>query len=412
MPSPGDIRAGGASVEIRADTTQLKAGLQQAKAQLNAFQAEGAKGGGFFGGGSFRGMELAEGGIRFAVAMQAARVAIQDVKIFSALIRGDMEGMRKAAEALPLGFGEIVKELSGPLDAFFKKLMPGRSGYVYDKAAAGQARRDRQASIDQEDRGAKALAASRKAVRDATMMPADVIRAEVEEMGLSPAAKAEELRNRLGVLAVKEQKARGTKQDAAEKAFSDAMKETHLETLKAVASEELLIKVRTKAEGAEKDWTPEQIAEATKARLNSFAIVTAAEKQKKATDEAEHLRQQTLTEGGERNLAQLKEREQTLKRIQESVKTPEETLRREKSDLDALRGGLGETAYKRAVLAAVMRYSSGLSSVTTRGAFGGMDAAAMRSAGSVDKVADNTARAAAAAEKALPLLRELGMTFD
>ncbi len=134
VASASGIRAGAAYVEITADDTPMQKRLAQSQARLQQWAAQasgsvsltrGTEGaalggeGGFFRGG-FKGTELLDVGLKFGTAVQGAKAAIKDVQIFSSLFRGDMEGARKAAEELPFGLGQIVKELSGPVDAAMK----------------------------------------------------------------------------------------------------------------------------------------------------------------------------------------------------------------------------------------------------------------------------------------------------
>jgi len=140
MPDASAIRMGGAYVEISADDTPMLRRLRESQARLRPWGAENSgpaltrgteasvlaqsrEGGGFLSGG-FKGMQIAETGLKFATAIAAVKVGIKDVHMFSALFRGDMEGARKAAEELPFGLGEIVKELSGPVDSAMDSPLP------------------------------------------------------------------------------------------------------------------------------------------------------------------------------------------------------------------------------------------------------------------------------------------------
>ena len=165
MAGAGDIRAGGAFVEISATDARFVQALQRSQARLRQWvtdsQAatsrlskgtedqmfgggEGKKG---FLSGGFRGMQLFDTGMKFATAIAAVKIGMKDVAIFAALARGDMDGMRKAAEELPFGLGEIVKQLSGPVDAAFTAIAMRIKGSilgvnlddVYDPAAKAKA---------------------------------------------------------------------------------------------------------------------------------------------------------------------------------------------------------------------------------------------------------------------------------
>ncbi|MBE3096029.1 MAG: hypothetical protein IMZ44_02720, partial [Planctomycetes bacterium] len=170
MVASSGVRAGAAYVEISADDSPMQQRLAASQKRLRqwvaensgpaltrgteaAVMAQGREGGGFLSGG-FKGMQIAETGLKFATAIAAVKVGIKDVQMFSALFQGDMEGARKAAESLPFGLGEIVKELAAGADAAarwvaLRSLGEGLAPGPYDANAAAGAKRIRDESVDQ-----------------------------------------------------------------------------------------------------------------------------------------------------------------------------------------------------------------------------------------------------------------------
>ena len=209
MVASSGVRAGAAYVEISADDSPMQQRLAASKKRLRQWVAEnsgpaltrgteaevmaqGREGGGFMGG-TFRGMDIGGTGMRFAVGVQAARVAIKDAQIFSRLFQGDMEGARKAAESLPFGLGEIVKVLGDGADAAARWVALrslGANIEPYDANAAAAAKRIRDESVDQHTRGLKAVEESQKALQRATMTAREY--AQVEVAGMNLAADATE----------------------------------------------------------------------------------------------------------------------------------------------------------------------------------------------------------------------------
>jgi hypothetical protein len=230
MPDASAIRMGGAYVEISADDAPMLRRLRESQARLRQWVAEnsgpaltrgteasvlaqGREGGGFLSGG-FKGMQIAETGLKFATAIAATKVAIKDVQMFAALFRGDMEGARKAAEELPFGLGEIVKELSGPVDSAMKWLVfriKGITEDVSDRAAAAKAKRDRDEEVKQYNRGLEAIHQVDQALANATMTAQEYAKYEVDGLNLSRQAAEELLAKKLRLLDIDEQQKKWAK---------------------------------------------------------------------------------------------------------------------------------------------------------------------------------------------------------
>ena len=230
VASASGIRAGAAYIEISADDAPMVRRLKESQARLRQWAAEnsgpaltrgteaaalaqGQDTNGFLSGG-FRGQELFSTGLKFATAVGAARAAIADARIFSNLFAGDMEGARKAAEALPFGLGEVVKELGAGADAAARWVALrslGANIEPYDANAAAAAKRIRDESVDQHNRGLKAVEESQKALQRATMSAREYAQVEVAGMNLAADAAEKVLAARLRLIAVDEQKKESAK---------------------------------------------------------------------------------------------------------------------------------------------------------------------------------------------------------
>jgi hypothetical protein len=226
MPDAGAIRMGGAYVEISADDAPMLRRLRESQARLKQWVAEnsgpalnrgteaavlaqGQDTKGFLSGG-FKGMQIAETGLKFATAIAAVKVAIKDVQMFSALFRGDMEGARKAAEELPFGLGEIVKELSGPVDAAMKWFVFRLRGLdtddSADRAAAAKAKRDRDEGVAAWNRYVNAVHSVDRALAQATMSAEEFARYEVDGLRLAQTEAEVLLAKKLRLIQIEQQR--------------------------------------------------------------------------------------------------------------------------------------------------------------------------------------------------------------
>ena len=225
MPDAGAIRMGGAYVEISADDAPMLRRLRESQARLRQWVAEnsgpaltrgseasvlaqGQDTKGFLSGG-FKGMQIAETGLKFATAIAAAKVAIKDVQMFSALFRGDMEGARKAAEALPFGLGEIVKELSGPVDSAMKWFVFRIKGITEDgsdRAAAAKAKRDRDEGVAAWNRYVNAVHSVDRALAQATQTSEEFARYEVDGLRLAQTEAEALLAKKLRLIQIEQQR--------------------------------------------------------------------------------------------------------------------------------------------------------------------------------------------------------------
>ncbi|MBM4019902.1 MAG: hypothetical protein FJ288_16540, partial [Planctomycetes bacterium] len=226
MPDAGAIRMGGAYVEISADDTPMLRRLRESQARLRQWVAEnsgpaltrgteasvlaqGREGGGFLSGG-FKGMQIAETGLKFATAIAATKVAIKDVQMFAALFQGNMEGARKAAEELPFGLGEIVKELSGPVDAaakwFIFRLKGLDTDDSADRAAAARAKRDRDEGVAAWNRYVNAVHSVDRALAQATMSAEEFARYEVDGLRLAQTEADALLAKKLRLIQIEQQR--------------------------------------------------------------------------------------------------------------------------------------------------------------------------------------------------------------
>jgi len=184
----------------------------------------------FFSGG-FRGMQLFDTALKFGTAVMAVRVAIKDVQMFSRLFQGDMEGARKAAEELPFGLGEIVKELSGPVDSAMKSLVFSFRGLSTDdsadRAAAARAKRDRDEGVAAWNRYVNAVGDVDKALAKATMSTREYAKYEVEGLRLAQSDADQLLAKKLQLIAVEEQQKQAAQwrqqREQAQSSINDAM---------------------------------------------------------------------------------------------------------------------------------------------------------------------------------------------
>ena len=224
MVQAGDIRAGGVYFEITADDLPMVRRLAASEGRLRQWVArqnqemaltkgtEGrmmAEGGGGFFAGGLRSQELFGTALKLGSAIAAIRGTLGSVKIISAAFQGDMEGARKATEAMPFGLGAIAKELSGPVDAAAKAVvfrLLRIKGEVENVSAAW--RKEMDESVKQLNRGNAAIQAAETALKKATMTAREYAAAEVAGMNLSAEAAAELLKLKLQLLDADETKKR------------------------------------------------------------------------------------------------------------------------------------------------------------------------------------------------------------
>jgi hypothetical protein len=448
MANPSGIRAGAVYVEITADDSPMQARLAQSQARLKAWVAEnsgsvmtrgteagvlaGAEGGGrgFFSG-TFRSAEMFGGAIRFVGAIQMARVALADVRIFSDLVRGDFEGMRKAAEALPFGLGEVVKQLSGPVDAAFKALLVGNLGDVYDKAAIQKARQDRQEEVDQYNRDLQAVAAAQKRLREtqlSMLSPRERAVAEAEDLGASARAKQQVVAANLAAVALKEEKAAAEEKARAAKEYAGLLTRELDEHAKLTMSEEEYIAYQVRHLGLTEDQQKSILSwrlENLRITKEQKAAEEAAKEAARQAAEAERERNRELQDAYDLSLRRLEATQREAESITRSVETPEERFRREKERLDELREygeesgyGISDETYNRAIrkaledAAAAMPDTVSRATIGVRGTFNALQAAGLGAGGASDRLTSASERTAKNTDKIAKLAEQWGVTFN
>lgn len=400
MADASSIRAGGAHVEISSDDAPMMRNLRQTQGRLRQWVAEnsgamqinrgteGAIGGdskGFLGGG-FRGMELFNTGMRFATAIAAVKVAMKDVAIASAMVRGDWEGMRKAAESLPFGLGEIVKELSGPVDAAFAAIVNRVKGIwesPYSQAAIDKAKRDRVEEAAQHNRFLKAFSPVDDALKKASMSAREYAKAEVDAMNLGTAEAEKLLAAKLRLIDLDESK------DASKKRQAEAERSQHLitqameEHAKLTMTEEQFVAYEVRnlnlaADAAQSlvSWRLENLRVTKEQKKADEDAKKVADDRRKAEREAEEWRRV----GEEAAWEVRQEFSHMAAAIEESVATPEEKLREQLGAIEDLsrRGLFGSPeTRKRAIKQALEEAARAMPDVAARtevrsltGAFG------------------------------------------
>ncbi len=485
MVASSGVRAGAAYVEISADDAPMMRRLKESQARLRqwvadnsgtaltrgteaAGLAQGREGSGFLRGG-FRGMEFAETGLKFATAIAAVKVGIKDVQMFSALFRGDMEGARKAAEELPFGLGQIVKELSGPVDSAAKWLVFRLRGIdtddSADRAAAARAKRDRDEGVAQYNRYVVAVNAAQQAVDRASMSAREYARAEVTGMNLAADQAEKLLALKLRLIEVNEQQQAAAKAKANRERGDDLIGQAMDQYARLTMSERdfLAYEVRhlglaaNQAESllgwrqaildvTEKQRQAEQRGrfdasfaetlrnlqlEAGALRGTFDAIAVEEAKAAKPLDEAMDAGLITFEEYTTR-LEQLKAAMAELRaareadaakkegrQLTESMQTPEEKARAQIGHYrKLLEGGdiTGDT-YNRAVRKALEDAAAAMpetvqKTIGVRGTFNAMEAAGMAAGGVTDRIANATEKTAKNTEKIAQLAADLGVTYS
>jgi hypothetical protein len=379
--------------------------------------AQGREAGGFLGG-TFRGMDIGGTGMRFAVAVQEARVAIKDVQVFAALFQGNMEGARKAAESLPFGLGEIVKELGAGADAAARWVALRSLGVgvkPYDANAAAGAKRIRDESVDQHNRGLKAVEDSQKALQRATMTAREYAQVEVAGMNLAADAAEKVLANKLRLIAVDEQKKEAAKLAANVARGQDLINQAMLEYEKLTVSPREYLRLEVQAMGLTADKAEQLLAW-------KRAILDVTEEQARAEARAA-VEADNAIRAYQEVIDNLNEREKVRKEgqsLEESLRTPEE---RAKADIEHAKelleeGAIDPDTYNRAVrkaledAAAAMPDVAARATIGVRGTFNAMEAAGMGAGGVTDRIASATERTAKNTEKIVQLAANLGVTYQ
>jgi len=485
MPDAGAIKMGGAYVEISLDDTPMLRRLRESQARLKQWVAEnsgpalnrgteasvlaqGQETKGFLSGG-FKGMQIAETGLKFATAIAAVKVAIKDVQMFSALFRGDMEGARKAAEELPFGLGEIVKELSGPVDSAMKWFVFRLKGLSTDdsadRAAAARAKRDRDEGVAAWNRYVGAVNDVDKALAKAMMSAREYAKHEVEGLRLAQDDAEKLLAKKLRLIEVEEQQKKAAQwrqaREQAQGSINDAMdryaratmsereflayQSRHMNML-ANEAQTWLAWMQAALDIEEERHKQQKLAsfqggyaeqiralqlEAGVLRGTFDAFDVEVTKAAKPLDEA--------MDAGLINFGEYTERLDKLKAamaelraareadaakcegqsLTESMQTPEERARtqvdRYRKLLDA--GDITGETYQRAVrkaledAAAAMPDVAARATVGVRGTFNALEAAGLGAGGASDRIANATERTAKNTEKIAELARNLGVNF-
>lgn len=434
MVASSGVRAGAAYVEISADDAPMVRRLKESQARLRqwvaensgpaltrgteaAVMAQGEDRKGFLSGG-FRGMQFAETGLRFATAVQAVRVAIKDVQVFSRLFQGDMEGARKAAESLPFGLGEVVKELGAGADAVARWVALrslGANIEPYDANAAAAAKRIRDESVDQHNRGLKAVEDSQKALQRATMTAREYAQVEVAGMNLAADAAEKVLAAKLRLIAVDEQKKEAAKLAATAARGQDLINQAMLEYEKLTVPAREYLRLEVQAMGLTADKAEQLLAW-------KQAILDVTEEQVRAENRA-WVEAQKGIDIYQEVIDNLNEREKVRKEgqsLEESLRTPEE---RAKAEIDKAQelldaGAIGSDTYNRAIrkaledAAAAMPDVAARATIGVRGTFNAMEAAGMGAGGVTDRIASATEKTAKNTEKIAQLAADLGVTYS
>ena len=438
MPDASAIRMGGAYVEISADDTPMLRRLRESQARLKAWAAEnsgpaltrgtetsvlaqGQDTKGFLSGG-FKGMQIAETGLKFATAIAAAKVAIADARIFSALFAGDREGARKAAESLPFGLGEIVKQLSGPVDSAMNALVARLTGTWQMGFQVGGNKQEIKAVVDQYNRGATAIRDVDKALARATLSARELAKQEVDGLKLSADAASELLVKKLQLIQVDEQKKAEAALTARVARESDAVAQARMDLAKATMSEDEYLEMGVRLLGYSADRTAELLAY-RKELLRVQREQKALADQESARVEIEQAGIQVEIDAENKALDEIKsaaaKAKQDAASLVEAMQTPEERAKAQVDkygDMLAYGDITGDT-YNRAVRKALEDAASSMPDVAqqtigVRGTFNAMEAAGLGSGGIADAMLEAQRQTAKNTEKIAQLAANLGVTFN
>ena len=437
MPDASAIRMGGAYVEISADDSPMLRRLRESQARLKAWAAENsggmqisrgteaaalaeqdAKSPTFFRG-SFKGTELVEGGLKFAAAIAATKAAIADVRIYSALFRGDMEGARKAAEALPFGLGEIVKELSGPVDSAANALIARLTGtwQMKDVYAGKSSKADLKATVDQFNRGESAIKDVDKALAKATMSARDLAKHEVAGLKLSADAAGELLAKKLQLIDVDEKKKAYEKQvqagRAIREAFAGESRQLEADYQKLVLSAADFARYQAKAKGYT-DEEADSIRRGTQALEDRKAAIENAAIAAQNAIDADVAKMQEgidlLTEMEHESAKAAQE----IDSLREAVMTPEERARALVEKYQGM--DLHPETRRRAIQKALEDAAAAVPDVAratigVRGTFNAADIGSLGAGSTADRLATAADKTAANTEKIAALMEKFGLNF-
>ena len=440
MATGQDIIAGGAAIRISVDRSPMERQLVETRARLEAWARDNSsamritrgtessltagEGKGFLSGG-FKGAQIFDTGMKFATAIAAVKVGIKDVEMFAALAQGDMDGMRKAAEALPFGLGEIVKELSGPVDAAAKHVamwFMGIAGDSYDAAAAARREKDTKAQAAAWNTGIVALKDVDKAIAKASMSEREFARTEVEGMGLAKDQADELIEKKLHLIDLNEQKKAAGEIVAGIKRDKEALEQQEAALARATMSEREFAAYEVSMMGLGRDAAKELLRlklmtiDATEAntaaeKANRDAIEATKEAERKAEQERRH--DEELRFRGEMDLIE------KANRVHEETMSPEERFRNRQSELKDLMANnlIDQPEYDKAIRDALAEAARSVPdavahTVGVRGSFNAMEAAGLGAGGPADRIAAATEKTAAMTEKIAVLAKDWGVNFN
>ena len=438
VASASGIRAGAAYIEISADDAPMVRRLKESQARLRQWAAEnsgpaltrgteaaalaqGQDTNGFLSGG-FRGQELFSTGLKFATAVGAARAAIADARIFSNLFAGDMEGARKAAESLPFGLGEIVKQLSGPVDSAMNALVARLTGTWQMGFQVGGNRAEIKAVVDQYNRGVAAIRDVDKALASATLSARELAKQEVDGLKLSADAASELLAKKLQLIGIDEQKKAEAALTARVARESDAVAQARMDLAKATMTEDEYLEMGVRLLGYSADRAAELLAyrkELLRVQREQAAVAE-REAGRVAAEQAgiqwEIDQENRALEELQRGLAAAK---QEAAALTEAMQTPEEraAAQIEKYQDMLAYGDITDETYNRAVRKALEDAASSMPEVArqtigVRGTFNAMEAAGLGSGGMADAMLEAQRQTAKNTEKIAQLAAALGVTFN
>ena len=432
--SSGDIRTGGAYVEITADDSPMMRRLAETRARLERWVAEsnrialtrgteasllGENKRGFLSG-SLRGGELFKTGFKLAAAIASVRVAVKDAQIFSSLFRGDMEGARKATEELPFGLGQIAKELAGPVDAAAQKFVFRLRGLdVGDipSGLGGAGKKDRTEAIERYNRGIKAVEALQQAYRKAAMSARELAAAEVEAMNLSAGGAAKALALHLKIIEADEArkqavaiKAKGTEGDRLIAAEFEKF-------AKLTMSERDFLAYQVRQEGLSEEKADsllrlrEANLEVTEEQKRAQEALNALMAEAEADAQAWVNRQQEAVDADQKRYDDAYDLTQAMRAPREKA-GDEITKYREMIE----QGLIDPETYRRAVRATIEDLAAALPEAqrpTTGagGTFSGVEAYRMGSSGGIDRIAIASEATARNTDRLIKLTKELGVVY-
>lgn len=437
MASPGQVRGGGVYVEITADDRPMVRRLQESQERLRRWateasgvtmnrgsesaavaQSEDRKG---FLSGGFRGVQILDTGMKFVTAVKAVQAIIKDVHVFSALVRGDFDGMRKAAEDLPLGLGSIVKELGTVADAAAKAFVFRLKG-VDDSAYGPSNRKDVLADVEQYNRGVTAIHAAQQALDKATMSAREYAKAEVDGLKLSAEDSQRLLGLKLGLIAANEKAAAVSKAKANKERGETAITQAQDEYAKASMTEREYLEYQIRQMGIS--------AEAQQNILNwklETLRVTEEQKAAEAAAAAEFAQWSREADASAKALGESLQAEvsaytknaQDAAALEQEMRTPEEKARDQIAQYQEMlgSGSITQETYDRATrkavedAAAATPDAAAAATVGVRGTTSTFEVGAMGAGGAADRLAESSAQTAQSLQRIEQMMRRLGVTF-